>query len=320
MKNNMREENVADMVKNYTNLYKIIEQIAALSPFQKKAINRYCNIADKRYFEFAESLANRMLKVVDCEDGYEYIAKTYLWYTKTIRIEEMYFRKEGNYRYSDYEEVFRKVYGRDDYMIDYVVGLGMTQIFWPNHWEIFKFFLDSFIPKVKDFSNGAEVGVGHGLFHSELLRGCPEMQSKLIDISPSALKMTQKMIEATGVDSKRAEPIICDIQKEIPVEDESLDALLMGELIEHIQDGEAVMSNMATKMKTSGFCYFSTAANSPAEDHILLFRTVKEIRDFIDKCKWRVLDEHLGTLRQMTIEESEKDGHNINYAAVLAVK
>ena len=311
---------MSDLKLNYPNLGKVIECISEMSPFQKKAITKYCKTADERYFEFAESVASRMLKVVNREDGYEYIAETYLWYTKTIRIEEMYFNKEGNYRYSDYNEVYDKVYGRDDYMINYVVGLGMTQIFWPNHWEIFKFFLDNFIPKVKDFSSGAEVGVGHGLFHSEFLRGCPMMKSKLLDISPSSLKMTHKMIEATGLDSKRAEQINCDVQKEIPVEDESLDALLMGELIEHIQDGEGVMTNMAKKMKESGLCYFSTAANSPAEDHILLFRSIKEIREFADKCNWRILDEYMGTLRQMSIEEAEKDGHNINYAAVLAVK
>jgi hypothetical protein len=309
---------VKDITKNYPNLWSVIEQISKQSPFQKKAILRFCEKADDRYFDFAENVVKRMLKVINREDDFEYIAKTYLWYTKTIRIEELYFSKEGQYRHSDYDEVYAKVYGRDDYMIDYVIGLGMTQIFWPNHWEIFKFFLDTFIPKVKNLSHGAEIGVGHGLFHSEFLRSCPHMKSRLLDISSSSLDMTLKMIKASELDPQRSEPIKCDVQEEIPIEDNSLDALLMGELIEHLQSGEDVMSKMTNKMKKSGFCYFSTAANSPAEDHILLFNSVEEIRNFIDRCGWRILDEHLGTFNQMSIAEAEQKKHNINYAAVLA--
>jgi len=311
---------VADIKNNYLCLWGVVEEISKQSPFQKKAVLRYIESADERYFDFAEDLVKRMLKVIDRGECYDYIAKTYLWYTKTIRIEEMYFAKEGRYRYSDYDEVYEKVYSRDDYMFDYVVGLGMTQIFWPNHWNIMKFFLDNFIPKGKDFRTGAEIGVGHGVFHSEFLRGCPDMSSKLIDVSPTSLDMTRRMIAATGLDPERAEPIQCDVQKYIPLEDESLDALLMGELIEHIQDGESVMAAMAKKMKRTGYCYFSTAANSPAEDHILLFRSVGEVCDFIDRTGWKVVDEHLGTINNMSVKDAEKGGHNINYAAVLAVK
>lgn len=311
---------MADIENNYPYLRRVVEEISKQSPFQKKAVLRFIKSADQRYFEFAEDLVRRMTKVIDRGECYDYIAKTYLWYTKTIRIEEMYFTKEDRYRYSDYDEVYEKVYSRDDYMFDYVVGLGMTQIFWPNHWDIMKFFLDNFIPRGKDFRTGAEIGVGHGVFHSEFLRGCPDMRSKLLDVSPTSLNMTRRMIAATGLDPERAEPIQCDVQKDIPLVDESLDALLMGELIEHIQEGESVMATMAKKMKKTGYCYFSTAANSPAEDHILLFRSVGEIRDFIDRTGWRVVDEHLGTINNMSVEEAEKGGHNINYAAVLAVK
>ena len=132
--------------------------------------------------------------------------------------------------------------------------------------------------------------------------------------------MTRRMIKATGLDPERATPVLTDVQKDIPLPDGSLDALLMGEIIEHIQYGEAVMSNMARKMAPTGRCYFSTAANSPAEDHILLFRTVEEIRSFLDHCGWTVLREHTGTVNGMSLEAAEQGGHNINYAAVLAAK
>jgi len=314
------ENDMMDVEQKYPYLWNVVEEIAKKSSFQKKAVMGFLKSADKRYFEFAEDLVKRMMKVVNRDDGIQYIAETYLQYTKTIRIEEMYFSKKGTYRYSDYEEVYKKVYSIDDYMFDYVVGLGMTQIFWPNHWNIFKFFIDHFIPKVREFESGAEIGVGHGIFHSEFLRSCPNMRSKLLDVSPTSLATTKKMIEATGLDTNRIEIVRTDIQKEIPINDMSLDALLMGELIEHIEKGEYVMNALTKKMKKNGFCYFSTAANSPAEDHILLFKTVSEIRDFIGHAGWEIMNEHLGTLNNLSVEESESRGSNINYAAVLAVR
>lgn len=304
----------------YPNLYQVAEQIRTLSKFQKKAVNRLLETADVRYLAFAEDLVRRMLAVADHADGHAYLARTYLWYTKTIRIEEMYFSKENKYRHENYDEVYQKVYGRDDYMFDYVVGLGMTQIFWPNHWDIFRFFMDAFLPAVREARTGAEIGVGHGLFHAQFLKECPLAHSTLLDVSPVSLDMTRRMIGATGLDPERAVPVLTDVQRNIPLADGSLDALLMGEIIEHIQEGEAVMTAMAAKMAPQGRCYFSTAANSPAEDHILLFRSVADIRSFLDRCGWEVLREHTGTVNGMSLEAAEEGGHNINYAAVLAAK
>lgn len=304
----------------HPHLFEVVRHITKISPFQKKAVLRLVAEADKRYLDFADNLIVRLLNVVGRQDDYEYLAKTYLWYTKTIRIEEIHFSKENQYRYSKYDEVYERVYGRDDYMLDYVIGLGMTQMFWPNHYAIVKFFQNEFLPLVENFNTGAEVGVGHGIFHSEFLKACPHMRSILLDVSQTSLDITLKMIEATGLDSKRTASIKVDVQKEIPLADCSLDALLMGELIEHIEHGAEVMSNFTKKLKPTGYCYFSTAANSPAEDHILLFKTTGEIRNFLDNNGWKIIKEYLGTLNNMRVEDAEQGRHNINYAAVLAIK
>lgn len=298
----------------------LVENIKKKNPFQKKVAERLVAEADDQYLEFAEGVVSRILKVVDKDDAYDYMAETYLWYTKLIRIEEMFYAKEGRYRFENYDEVYKNVYSRDDYMFDYVVGLGLTQAFWLNHYRIFRFFLDEFVPMIAEGKAGAEIGVGHGLFHSEALRGAPELHTTLLDVSNTSLATTKKMIAATGLDPERATAVNVDIQKDIPVGDNSLDVLLMGELIEHIQDGARVMAELAGKMKSSGLCYFSTAANAPAEDHILLFKTAGEIRDFIDAAGWEIVKEKLFTLNEMSVEKAEAEGHNINYCAVLKIK
>lgn len=301
------------------NFLKLTEEIKKLNLFQKKSVGKLIAAADEQYLEFAESVVSRMLKVVDRGECFEFLAKTYLWYTKLLRVEEMYYAQEGKYRYDNYNEVYEKVYSRNDYMYDYVVGLGLTQPLWANHYKIFRFFIDEFVPMIKNAKVGAEIGVGHGLFHSEAMHGASDLKTTLLDVSNTSLETTMKMIAATGLDPERATPVNVDIQKEIPLKDRSLDVLLMGELIEHIQDGERVMTELSQKMKRDGYCYFSTAANAPAEDHILLFKNIDEIREIIAKCGWNVVKEKCFTLNEMSIEQAEAESQNINYCAVLQI-
>ena len=311
---------MSDIAKKAPHFQKLVEQIKTKSVFQKKIVERLLNNADERYLKFAESVVSRLIKVVDRGEAYDYLSDTYLWYTKLLRIEEMYYAKEGKYRYDNYEEVYEKVYGRDDYMFDYVVGLGLTQPLWPNHYRIFRFFLDEFVPLIEKSQHGAEVGVGHGLFHAEAMKGAPSMHTTLLDVSNTSLNFTMKMIDASGMDNNRSKPVNVDVQREIPIEDGSLDMLLMGELIEHIEEGDKVMSDFARKMTPFGLCYFSTAANAPAEDHILLFRNTGQIRDFINANGWSILKEKYFTINDMFLEKAEAEGHSINYVAVLSAR
>jgi SAM-dependent methyltransferase len=304
--------------REYPNLSRVIDCVGAKSAFQRKAVARFLNGMDARYFDFAESFVLRLMDVAKRDQTHEYLATLYLNYTKSIKVEEMFFAKERRYRASNFPDVYGRVYGRDDYMLEYVIGLGMTQIFWPNHWAIVRFFLDHFLPRVGHAKTGAEVGCGHGLFQAELLRGAPDLRTTLLDISPTSLDVTVRMIAASGLDPARTTARQCDVQQEIPLDESSLDVLLLGEIIEHLDQGDRVMESVRKKLRTDGLCFFTTAANAPAEDHILLFRSVGEIRQFLGRAGWLVVEEQVGTLGDMTAEEAERGGHNVNYAAVLA--
>ncbi len=309
--------NVMTNIETAPNFHALVEKIRALNPFQKKSVQRILDAADERYLDFAESVTARMLVAVDRGECFDYLAQTYLWYTKLLRIEEMHYAQQGAYRYDNYAEVYEKVYSRDDYMFDYVVGLGLTQPLWANHYRIFRFYLDRYLPRVAEARTGAEIGVGHGLFHAEAMRAAPALRTTLLDVSPTSLDMTRRMIAATGLAPERATPIQVDVQEDIPLADGSLDMLLLGELIEHIEAGERVMRELSFKMKPGGQCYFSTAANAPAEDHILLFTTTGEVRDFVRRCGWSIRDEEVFTLGGMSEAQANAGKQTLNYCAVL---
>ncbi len=313
----MPEGSEAPRWRDYPNLSRVIESVGAKSAFQKKALARFLDGMDTRYFDFAEGFILRLMDVAKQDQAHDYLATLYLNYTKSIKVEEMFFAKERRYRAAKFADVYERVYSRDDYMLEYVVGLGMTQIFWPNHWAIVCFFLDRFVPRVGWAQTGAEVGCGHGLFQAELLRGAPGLRTTLLDISPTSVDVTVRMIAATGLDTARATARRCDVQQDIPLGDGSLDVLLLGEIIEHLDQGDRVMAALRRKLKPGGLCFFTTAANAPAEDHILLFRSLGEIRQFLGASGWTVVEEQVGTLGTMTPEEAERGGHNVNYAAIL---
>lgn len=301
------------------NLAAVVQGIAERNRMQKKSVLRTLDAADAQFLDFAEDWVRRLLAAMEPSDVGR-LAQDYVAYTKMIRIEEMHFRAEQEYRYKDFDEVYARVYGSDAHMASYVTGLGLTQLWWPNHYGVVRFYLDRFLPHVTGARRGAEIGVGHGLFHSELLRAAPEVRTKMLDISPVSLAFTHRVITATGLDNGRAEKNLVDIQKDIPVEDGSLDALLMGEVVEHLEHGEAVMRAMSSKMAPGGRCFFTTAANAPAEDHILLFRTSGEVQRFLHDCGWDILDEHIDPIGDYSLEQAEAEGHNINYAATLKAR
>ena len=301
------------------NLDKIVQCISGQSSFQKKSLRRHLeNVADESFRCFAEDWITRLLEVCDVRaDGHEDLARHYVNYTKGIRAEEMRFAKSRDYRHSSFDAVLDAVYSREDYMKGYCIGLGLTQLFWPSHYRILRFFMDNFAPVIRSALVGAEIGVGHGLFHAEMLRAAPDLDSHMIDVSRTSLEFTKKILIATGLQPRRTTSHLCDVQRRIPIEDASLDVLLMGEIIEHLESGDAVMRSLTKKMAAGGVCFFTTAANAPAEDHLLLFRSTKDIRDLLLGSGWSIQHERVDTLAGMTVEEAEAGGHNINFAAIL---
>lgn len=304
---------------NYPFLSRVYEHIAKKSPFQKNAIGKILEKANQPYLDWTEDLIRRLGCCLGDGDQSEKLADYYLQYTELIKIEEMHFYKESKYRQSDFAEVERQVYSRNEHMQMYVCGLGLTLVFWPGHYGVFQFFQKEFLPLIRNLRTAAEVGLGHGIYQTELLKAAPEVRSILIDISPMALKMTKKLIDVTGLDIHRVQCLQCDIQKGIPLPDSGIDILLLGEIIEHLQTPSPVLKALTKKMTANGFCFLSTAANAPAEDHILLFKNRQEIRNLISQSGWIVFKEHSSSLDGIEVEDAEVHGHPINYAAVLRV-
>lgn len=303
--------------KNYTSL---VKHIAKRNIFQKKAIKKTIVSKNEKYFKEAEDITKRIFKVAkkfNKKINLEKIAEIYLWYTDLLKKEELYFEKYKSYRNKNYRKVFNEVYNRPDYMFKYAIGLGASQLFWENHIKVFEFYKENLVKKIKKNSQIVEVGMGHGLFTAEIFKKHKKANSIMIDVSPMCLKFAKEMSLISGAKENNIVINKTDVQKKIMLEDNSVDVLLLGEIIEHLGEGRKVMKKLSKKMKKNGICYFSTPANGPAEDHILLFTKVEQIRKFVKNCSWKIVKESAITLRGMPIDLAEKNGKVINYCAIL---
>lgn len=201
------------------------------------------------------------------------------------------FAKTGEYKASDYDEVYRDVYSNEVVMAQYLDGLLLTYIAWPNHYRLLNWYRDAYLSRAPA-GECLEIGPGHGWLALWQLRSNHANQFLGLDISPHSVAYSRAIIGAGGVRSERWRVLECDAQKGIVNHSKRFDRVVIAEVIEHLDHPEVVV-NLAREHSHSGTLFFiTTVVNIEAVDHIHLFRSLDEVRDFCrDKCGLEIVDE-----------------------------
>lgn len=249
----------------------------------------------------AEGLTDQ--RIVDC----------YLTLVGDMLREQIYFRRHKHYRHSTYVEVAASVYDDPDYMTRYMVGLGLSTYVWPNHVAMRRF-AEGAMP-VGSGRGFLEVGPGHGLFflHALGLGGFSRYVG--VDISATSLALTRALLERRGevpdsLDLRHADFLDCALSG-------GWDALVLGEVIEHVERPGAFLERAASLADADTWIHVTTCINSPAVDHITLFRDEATIEALFADAGLRIEDRlalgHAGT----TLAESHARALPVNVAYVL---
>ena len=143
-------------------------------------------------------------------------------------VEEQYkFFKTGEYSCKTIKEAIEKVYSKQEVMEYYMIGLMFSQLFWKSHYEIFRYFSKNIERYLINKQKYLEIGGGHGLFTSEVIKKIKnETEVTIVDISDTSLKMSQDIIENENV------KYICSNILEFENR-ENYDFITMGEVLEH---------------------------------------------------------------------------------------
>jgi len=201
------------------------------------------------------------------------------------------FAKTGAYKSSDYDMVFKDVYGNAAVMQKYLDGLLLTYIAWPNHYRLLNWYRESYLAKAPP-GECLEIGPGHGWLALCQLRSHASNRFLGLDISPHSVAYTRECLKAAGIDQNRWKVLEVDAQKGITGHDKPFDRVVIAEVIEHLANPEVIVEAAMKQSNPGALFFITTVVNLEAVDHIYLFRQLQDVRDFCEKrCGLEILSE-----------------------------
>lgn len=300
----------------YPEFMRLVDQVTAQNPFQRKKIVGYIGRQDAAYWQFAETLSRDLRHSfweteADCIQA----AQSYNQMCMEILREEIRFRKTGVYLLNSAATANEMVYSRQTVMRDYLIGLLLSYLFWPNHYQIISFFKKC-LSDNGSFQQCLEVGAGHGIFTAEVMRFSPQAKMIVVDISQTSIDLTRQMLNTFQVDETRVQ-FVHDNFLTIPSNHSGFDFVIMGEVLEHVNDAPEFMRQARTLLQPGGKIFMTTCANCPAIDHIYHFHSVPEIRDLIDNAHLTIVRELVLPVNDIPESQWREELTTINYAALL---
>jgi 2-polyprenyl-3-methyl-5-hydroxy-6-metoxy-1,4-benzoquinol methylase len=199
----------------------------------------------------------------------------------------------------------------------YMYGLAITSFLWPNHLALFRFFRDT-LPRDR---KGAylEIGPGHGYFLLTAMERSAYTSFKGVDISETSIAQTRALLEHFGGGKKSFELVCMDfLACDLP--EQGFDAIVMGEVLEHVEEPERFLRQIARLAKKDAHIFVTTCINAPAVDHIYLFRTQEQIEQLFADCGLKIKNQLIRPYEGKTLEESLQQLLAINVAYVLERK
>ena len=260
-------------------------------------LNNYAGFMDKNGITLSD-LGEAYLKMVDemC----------------TARLE---FTRTGKYPMQTQEEAIKDVYDNKKVMTGFMLGLGLSQFLWRQHFDLFKFYRNS-IAHLRDNGRFLEVGSGHGLFLSELLKVIKESPVDVVDISETSIHISREIIQALHPEAlSRLKFIHQDVQSyDTPMK---YNFITMGEVLEHVANPLDILKSLQALLAENGRIYISTCTNCPTLDHVYHYETLDEIREMVNEAGFAIESEVIAPAECCSMERLIKKKIDIVYGAIL---
>lgn len=280
------------------------------------------SFATSRIPQAISSLAeyDRELALHICETLYRIRNYDIQAYTSTIR-NLIYMSEEflelqselerlGHYRYSSFDEVKKSVIDNPTIMEGrYLDALFLSQSFWPNHNRILSFFIENFCRNLKPAGSMLEVPCGSGVFSLEFLMR-NRWEATLCDLSEYSVAFSKTILESCGIEKAQfVYRNVFDLDENV-----RFDRIICGELLEHLENPQALLDKLHRLLKDDGMIFLTTAVWAAAIDHIYLFEDVKSVDEMIEK-RFKFVKKLVLPLNPAA--DPNQSRIPINYAAIL---
>jgi 2-polyprenyl-3-methyl-5-hydroxy-6-metoxy-1,4-benzoquinol methylase len=227
---------------------------------------------------------------------------------------QMELDRAGHYRHASFDEVRRAVYDNPEYMDSvYLNGLLLSQAFWINHTKMYAYFAERFCRDNPAAGTVLEVPSGTGFFIAEFARLNPGWTATGIDLSESSVAFGSAVARLGGAPNVR----ISRQDVFALTDDAGYDRIICGELLEHLEDPEALLEKLTKLIAPGGRLYVTTAIWAAALDHIYLYESARDVREMLER--YFVIDSELAL--NLKDDKGPEDAKTpINYACVLLPK
>ncbi len=227
-----------------------------------------------------EQIAADILQI--CGEALPDYVQGYRWMCQAINEEELHFRRHGCYRLSSFADANEQVYQNPAVMVPYLKGILLSQVLWANHAHSFEFYSTDFLQGHRGGYQHLEIGPGHGLLLSTAARDPACGKAIGWDLSPTSLEQTASACTKLGVSQQ--------VELTLPETSASsqFDSLVLSEVLEHLEQPLKMLASLYQLTATGGRAFINVPINSPAPDHIYLFRDPLEVCSLIEQAGYQI--------------------------------
>lgn len=300
--------------------YRIVELVISCSALQKKKILQDLRERNAAFFIDAEAFAQSYYGYLKHHDiPLEYAVEAYLEMCRNMMKCQVEFMKTGCYRIHEPARAIYEVYGNENRMKSYMIGLAISQFLWRTHYEMYCCLRKALKRYCRSARSYLEIGPGHGLFLKEAVKLLPgDASIKVVDISKVSIDITRSIMgyfypEVASIEYITGDVLLIDSS-------DQYDFITMGEVLEHVKNPDMLMQKLHSMLKVDGRAFVSTCVNAPAIDHVYQFHHVDEIRSLLKKCGFIIDEELVLPVENLPMSDIIAGKITVNYCAILKRK
>jgi len=282
----------------------------AVFPEHESYLARRFKDAQPEHLALSEDIAGQVLRIGG--DNLDTLLRDYAWLSNVVLAEELHFRRTGSYRLSSFDEAARTIYGDALYMSRYMNGLLASQVWWRNHTEALGYYRNVYLASLRSGFRHLEIGPGHGLFLYQAARDPKCGSLTAWDISQASLRNTREALDAMGV----TRPIALRARDLFESPRGEFDSLTFSEVLEHLEQPLAALRILRGLLADGGRLFVNAPVNSPAPDHIYLFRAPEEIVAMVESAGFEIIDSAFFPTTGASLDRARKHALAISTAIV----
>jgi 2-polyprenyl-3-methyl-5-hydroxy-6-metoxy-1,4-benzoquinol methylase len=300
------------MLADFPKLKALFERQTAATPVHAASLQKRLSASDADHLGMADEIAGYIMQLAG--DGLDQCLQDYDWICKLVLQEELHFRRTGGYRLKTFAEAVEQVYSNDAMMARYMNGLMMTQVWWSNHTEATRFYINAFLKGFTKPFTHLEIGPGHGLLL--YLAGREPLCASLEawDVSAESIEQTRAALRKLG-SRDGAKLAVQDIFADMPM-GASYDSIVLAEVLEHLETPREALQQIRGILAPEGRLFINMPVNSPAPDHLFLLHSPEEVVSFVETCGYRIEQSMFAPQTNMTLDRARRTQSTITTAII----